>query len=85
MKAGQARPRILSQLAATGRLEQARYLEYIGRDNQKLISDVSQLANEPGPYFSLFVVLPDSRFDGAEPGNSKANDYANAEAKVKHP
>ena len=85
MKAGQARPRILSQLAATGRLEQARYLEYIGRDNQKLISDVSQLANEPGPYFSLFVVLPESRSDVAEPANSNAKAKANAEAKVKHP
>lgn len=61
MKAGQARPRILAQLSETGRIDHARYLEYIGRDNQKLVEDVTTLANEPGPYFSLFVVLPESR------------------------
>jgi precorrin-2/cobalt-factor-2 C20-methyltransferase len=57
MKAGQSRPRILSALEKTGRLQQANYLEYIGRENQKIVRDVSELANEVGPYFSLFVVV----------------------------
>ncbi|PIE43368.1 MAG: precorrin-2 C(20)-methyltransferase [Gammaproteobacteria bacterium] len=58
MKAGQARPRILKLLEITGRSADATYLEYIGRDNQNVVTDVTQLASEPGPYFSLFVVLP---------------------------
>lgn len=64
MKAGQARPRILALLAETGRNDDARYLEYIGRDNQLIEPDVRQLAHEAGPYFSLFVVtraLADNR------------------------
>ncbi|WP_261841413.1 precorrin-2 C(20)-methyltransferase [Aliamphritea ceti] len=60
MKAGQARPRILAQLEATGRLNEARYLEYIGRDNQQTMP-ASELVNEVGPYFSLFVVVRGNR------------------------
>ncbi|MCV2401328.1 precorrin-2 C(20)-methyltransferase [Marinomonas sp. C2222] len=56
MKAGQARPRILSALKKAGRMQDAKYLEYIGRDNEKLVEDVSTLENTKGPYFSLFVV-----------------------------
>ncbi len=61
MKAGLARTRILDLLKATGRSQDARYLEYIGRDNQKIIEDVKNLSHEAGPYFSLFVVLPSNR------------------------
>lgn len=57
MKAGQARPRILKLLEKTGRTEEASYLEYIGRENEVILSDVNQLPSEPGPYFSIFVVL----------------------------
>lgn len=56
MKAGQARPRILALLQETGRNDDARYLEYIGRENQRVIYQISDLAEEAGPYFSLFVV-----------------------------
>lgn len=58
MKAGMSRPRILNLLAKTQRIPDATYLEYIGRENQKIIHDISQLPCEPGPYFSLFVVVP---------------------------
>ena len=61
MKAGRARPRILSALSQTGRLEDARYLEYIGRDNELIETDVRQLAPEAGPYFSIFVITPRAR------------------------
>ena len=57
MKAGLARPRILALLKETGRLQDARYLEYISREQQQVLPDVSQLANEAGPYFSLFVIM----------------------------
>ncbi|MDC9720055.1 MAG: precorrin-2 C(20)-methyltransferase [Gammaproteobacteria bacterium] len=61
MKAGRARPRILALLHQTGRTEDANYLAYIGRENQQILTDVSRLANEEGPYFSLFVVLNKER------------------------
>jgi len=56
MKAGKSRPKILAALHATNRIQDASYLEYIGRENEFIENDVSQLANEAGPYFSLFVV-----------------------------
>lgn len=61
MKAGQARPRILALLEETGRNNDARYLEYIGRENQRVESSISALMNEPGPYFSLFVITRQER------------------------
>lgn len=56
MKAGLARPRILSLLSETQRLADAKYLEYIGRENQRIVEDVQQLDIVAGPYFSIFVV-----------------------------
>jgi len=56
MKAGIARPRLLALLKETKRFDDARYLEYISRDNQKIVTDLNQLENEEGPYFSLFVI-----------------------------
>ena len=61
MKAGQARPRILALLEETGRQNDARYLEYIGRENQRVEVAISSLANEAGPYFSLFVITRQER------------------------
>ncbi len=61
MKAGRARPRILAMLDKTGRIQDANYLAYIGSAEEEIIIDVSQLANKPGPYFSLFVVLRQER------------------------
>ena len=61
MKAGRARPRILSALATTGRSDDARYLEYIGRDNEMIETDIGRLAPGTGPYFSIFVVTRSNR------------------------
>jgi len=61
MKAGRARPRILAILDKTERTADANYLAYIGRDNEEILTDVTQLANTAGPYFSLFVVLKQER------------------------
>ena len=61
MKAGPYRPKILAALADTGRSDEAHYLEYIGRDEQIIVDDVSQLGDDKGPYFSLFVVLKKER------------------------
>jgi len=57
MKAGRARPRLLSLLNKTKRSADASYLEYIGRDNEKIVNDISTLdVDEKGPYFSLFII-----------------------------
>ena len=55
MKAGRSRQKIIKALKIARRLADAKYLEYIGRDNEKIEIDVTQLGEE-GPYFSLFVV-----------------------------
>ncbi|TEW56531.1 precorrin-2 C(20)-methyltransferase [Psychromonas sp. RZ22] len=56
MKAGIERPRLLALLKATNRFDDANYLEYISRDNQKVITDLNQLEDKAGPYFSLFLI-----------------------------
>ncbi len=61
MKAGKSRERILKALVATQRSDDAQYLEYIGRENEAIYSDVGRLSNEVGPYFSLFVVTRKER------------------------
>ena len=61
MKAGRSRQRILDALQATQRIHEAKYLEYIGRDSERIETDLSQLAGEAGPYFSLFLVTKEQR------------------------
>ena len=61
MKAGRARPRILTALRKTNRMQDAQYLEYIGRENERIVKDVSTLEDKAGPYFSLFVVTKSER------------------------
>ncbi|ADZ90514.1 precorrin-2 C(20)-methyltransferase [Marinomonas mediterranea] len=61
MKAGSARPRILEALRRTDRLLDAKYLEYIGRENEHIVTDVRELIPSAGPYFSLFVVTRHDR------------------------
>lgn len=61
MKAGRARPRILALLKETGRWQEARYLENIGRRDEIIIEDMDALEDEAGPYFSLFVVTRKER------------------------
>lgn len=61
MKAGRARPKILQALRETQRVADAQYLEHIGRDNERIERNVSQLADDAGPYFSLFVITRQER------------------------
>jgi len=56
MKAGIERPRLIALLKETNRFDDANYLEYVSRDQQKVIRDLNQLDNVAGPYFSLFVI-----------------------------
>ena len=61
MKAGRSREKILSAIKTAGRVAEANYLEYIGRDAEKITRDIAQLEGETGPYFSLFVVIKNDR------------------------
>lgn len=61
MKAGKSRQKILNALAATGRSHDASYLEYIGREGEHVVDDMSRLHGESGPYFSLFLVVRQAR------------------------
>ena len=61
MKAGRSRKRILDALAETGRTDEAKYLEYISRENQHIESNVGGLEADAGPYFSLFMVTRQQR------------------------
>ena len=58
MKAGRSRSAILNTLKRTERFDDAVYVEYATRSNQKIVPDLSLLDDEPGPYFSLFIVSP---------------------------
>ena len=61
MKAGRSRQNILNALEATGRKNEASYLEYISREDECIKRDISELKGESGPYFSLFVVTSKDR------------------------
>lgn len=56
MKAGVSRERLLSLIESAGRKEDAIYLENISRSNEIIEHDISHLAVEEGPYFSLFFI-----------------------------
>ena len=61
MKAGRSRKKILDALAESQRTDDAQYVEYIGRDEQKIVSDIRSLDDKAGPYFSLFMVTKQQR------------------------
>ena len=56
MKVGQSRARLLALLKSSGRLQDAVYVEYATREQEKVVYDVSTLGDSAGPYFSLFIV-----------------------------
>ena len=57
MKAGRSRQKIINAIQTAKRSKQAVYLEYIGREQQRICHDITTLSGEEGPYFSLFMVL----------------------------
>lgn len=61
MKAGRSREKILNALTATNRLDEAQYVEYIGRENEAIYKQLHDLPSGPGPYFSLFVITKKER------------------------
>ena len=61
MKAGSSRPRLLKIIEETNRTADAKYLEYISREQEKIVTDISELDGSEGPYFSVFVVIREKR------------------------
>jgi len=55
MKAGVARPRLLSLIEKSRRLEDTCYVERAGQEGEKIVRDMSQLTGR-GDYFSLLIV-----------------------------
>jgi precorrin-2/cobalt-factor-2 C20-methyltransferase len=56
MKAGRARQKIIQALEKSNRVDDASYLEYVGRERERVVRDIRQLSKEAGPYFSLFII-----------------------------
>ena len=56
MKPGRRRKEIIALIKQSGRAADTCYIEYAGLENQKIVRDLSQLDNENGPYFSLFLI-----------------------------
>ncbi len=57
MKPGRQHGRIVALLNQSGRASDARYIEYCGHAQQKIITDITTLDHtENAPYFSLFLV-----------------------------
>ncbi|MCH2041705.1 MAG: precorrin-2 C(20)-methyltransferase [Saccharospirillaceae bacterium] len=63
MKAGPYRAKIIQALRQSNRMRDARYLEYVGREQQNIVYDVAELPESKGPYFSLFIVTANQRPD----------------------
>ena len=61
MKAGRSREKIRHALTAANRLDDAQYIEYIGRENEAVYTNIQELPLGPGPYFSLFVITKKER------------------------
>lgn len=62
MKVAGHRQRLKQLLQTTGRVDDACYLEYLGREPQRIVRDVLALTDEESVYFSVLLV---SRANGA--------------------
>ncbi len=61
LKVGRERDRLRALIEASGRTAEARYVEYVGRDNQRVVTDLTRLEAGPGPYFSLLLITAGGR------------------------
>lgn len=56
MKVARQRQRLCQLLEECGRLEDARYMEYLGREQECIVHDLRELPDEGGVYFSVMLV-----------------------------
>lgn len=56
LKAGRVRTELVSLIKQADRESEACYVEYASQTEQKIVTDISVLDDEAGPYFSLFLI-----------------------------
>jgi len=56
LKAGRVRSELISLIEQAGRVKETCYVEYASQVEQKIVYDISELNDEAGPYFSLFLI-----------------------------
>lgn len=56
LKAGRVRTELVQLIEQAGRVQDASYVEYASQIEQKIVSDITLLDDEAGPYFSLFLI-----------------------------
>ena len=56
MKVARQRQRLRQLLEECGRLDEARYMEYLGREQECIVHDLRELPDEGGVYFSVMLV-----------------------------
>ena len=56
LKAGRLRTEIIGLIEEVGRVNETCYVEYASQTEQKIVTDITKLNDEAGPYFSLFLI-----------------------------
>jgi len=56
LKAGRVRAELIGLLEQAGRVNETCYVEYASQTEQKIVTDITSLGDEAGPYFSLFLI-----------------------------
>lgn len=66
MKVARQRQRLRQLLIETGRIKEARYMEYLGREQETIVHDLHTLPDSGGVYFSVMLVTrqPDNSTTG---------------------
>ncbi len=56
LKAGRLRQELVALIEQAGRVNDACYIEYASQAEQKIVYDITELKEDAGPYFSLFLI-----------------------------
>lgn len=56
LKAGRVRAELIGLIEQAGRVNETCYVEYASQTEQKIVTDITQLGDDSGPYFSLFLI-----------------------------
>ena len=56
MKVARQRQRLRQLIEESGRLDEARYMEYLGREQECIVHDLRELPDEGGVYFSVMLI-----------------------------
>lgn len=56
LKAGRVRSELIGLIEQAGRVNETCYIEYASQAEQKIVTDITELKDDVGPYFSLFLI-----------------------------